>query len=388
MMNRLDRLTPLLDSFVQKGPAGCSLRIAQRGETLYEHCVGYADLETKKPLEPDTLFRIFSMSKLFTCTAALILFERGLYLLNDPLEAYLPEFKNPQVYRHTDRGSLYTSPAARPIRVKDLFTMSSGLAYPDGSLETGRQMEQALKELNAKAVVGEKVDIRTLAKALAAIPLAFDPGTHWLYSMSHDVLGAFVEVVSGKKFGQFMQEEIFDPLGLKDTFFRIPQEKKHRLSSAYERAQDGTLTKMNDLDANYQPDAILEMGGAGLISSLGDYSRFAQVLARGELNGVRLLSPGTVAMMATNHLSPQQLADYDWPYLEGFGYGLGVRVLMDKASSGSNSNIGEFGWNGFLGTIAVIDPKEQLTAVYMQQMTPSTEDYHMSRIRNVLFGAI
>lgn len=391
-MGQFDRLTPLLKSFVEKGPAGCACAVMHKGEIVYEGYFGYADLETKREISQDTIYRIFSMSKVITCTAALILYERGLYLLNDPLEEYLPEFKNPKVYKVTSNGSLYISPASRPLIIKDLFTMSSGLPYEGNDTETGRQIARKINELKSKSE-GGKFDIRALSKAIAEIPLAFDPGTHWMYGMSHDILGALIEVLSGKKFSQFLKDEIFDPLGMKDTSFRISEDKRNRLCTMYDRSKDGVLTKNTNagerVGARFEPDDILECGGSGLLSTLGDYSRFAHMLARGgELDGVRILSRKTIELMATNHLNPQQLADFNWPYLAGYGYGLGVRTMIDPAAGGCNGSIGEFGWSGLAGTWVMIDPKEQLSAVYMQQMLPNFEAYHQPRLRNVIYGSI
>ena len=166
------------------------------------------------------------MTKVITCTAALILYERGLFTLNDPLEEYLPEFKNPQVYHQTPNGNMYIAPAKRSILVKDLFTMTSGLTYGGNQKESERQTSKVMEELRHKKADGEKYDVRTLSKALAKIPLAFEPGTHWRYSLSHDVLGAFIEVVSGKSFVVSFEEEIFEPLGMEDTFFRIPRKER------------------------------------------------------------------------------------------------------------------------------------------------------------------
>ncbi|QAA34437.1 serine hydrolase domain-containing protein [Clostridium manihotivorum] len=388
-MNQFERLTPLLKSFVEKGPAGCSCSVSRNGEELYRNFEGFADLENKRPITEDTIFRIYSMTKVITCTAALILYERGLFLLNDPLEEYLPEFKNPQVHRYTPYGALSTSPASRPITIKDLFTMSSGLTYTGDNIETARCLSKTMDKLNAKYDEGKKFDVRTFSKEIAKVPLAFDPGSHWQYGYSHDVLGALIEVVSNKKFGQFLKDEIFDPLGMKDTFFSIPDEKLHRLSNIYDRSEDGTLTKNSNMDRDYRPDATFESGGAGLLSTLKDYSIFAQMLAcGGELNGTRILSKKTIELMSTNHLTEAQLLDFDWSYQAGYGYGLGVRVMIDRAKGGSNSSLGEFGWCGMAGTWVMIDPKEKLSAVYMQQMFPNFEAYHQPRLRNVIYGSL
>ncbi|MCR2823645.1 serine hydrolase domain-containing protein [Lederbergia panacisoli] len=383
-MNRLEsKLKPLLRSFVENGPPGCALSVSSNGETIFEDYVGLADIETKKEIASDTIYRIYSMTKVVTCTAALMLYERGLFLLNDPLEEYLPEFKDSQVYRKNELGELYTSPAKRSITVKDLFTMTSGLTYPGEGNETEQQVGKAMQEL------GGKLTTRTIAKSLASIPLAFDPGTKWHYGLSHDVLGAFIEVLSGKTFGQFLQEEIFEPLHMKDTFFRIPEDKKDRLASNYTRDESGKLRKNTEMDSHIQADAKFESGGGGLLSTLGDYSRFAQMLAcGGKLDRERIIGRKTVNLMATNHLTQENNDQYNWGYLSGYGYGLGVRTLVDPALGGINSSIGEFGWSGLLGTWVLIDPKENLSAVYMQQMLPNLEAYHQPRLRAVIYGEI
>ncbi|MCJ8007084.1 serine hydrolase domain-containing protein [Lederbergia wuyishanensis] len=386
-MSRLEsKLKPLLRSFVENGPPGCALSVSRNGEMIFEDYVGLSDIDTQKEIKPDTIYRIYSMTKVVTCTAALMLFERGLFLLNDPLEEYLPEFKDPLVYRTNEKGEIYTSPAARSITVKDLFTMTSGLTYPGEGNETERQVGKAMQELHKQ---GEKLTNRALAKSLASIPLAFDPGTKWQYGLSHDVLGAFIEVITGKSFGQFLKDEIFEPLHMKDTFFRIPEEKRDRLSSNYTWDENGKLRKNTDMDSHIQPDATFESGGGGLLSTLGDYSRFAQMLANGgELDGERIIGRKTIELMSSNHLTPENNHNYNWGYLSGYGYGLGVRTLVDPALGGINSSIGEFGWSGLLGTWVLIDPKENLSAVYMQQMLPNLEAYHQPRLRAVIYGEV
>ena len=388
-MNQFERLSPLLKSFLVNGPAGCACSVIHNGELKYQEYFGYSDLDTKTPITPDTIYRIFSMTKVITCTAALMLYERGLYLLNDPLGEYLPEFKSPDVYRYTANNSLYASPAAAPILVKDLFTMTSGLTYDDNDTETGRQVRNMIAELDRKEAAGQKYDIRDFSRALAGIPLSFDPGTHWRYSLGHDVLAAFVEAVSGKKFGQFLKDEIFEPLGMKNTFHRLPEEKKHLLCSYYDRSINGQLSKSTLLDTHIHPDSIFEGGGSGLLTTLGDYARFAQMLVQGGvLDGIRILGRKTVELMSANHLNNQQMADFNWSHLAGYGYGLGVRVLVNPPAGGYNGTVGEFGWAGMLGTWLLIDPKEQLSLVYMQQLIPNLEQFQAPRIHNVLYGSL
>ncbi|MGI8384284.1 serine hydrolase domain-containing protein [Robertmurraya sp. P23] len=382
------QLRTLLNSFVEKGPAGCACSVYHQGKQVFEDYIGYEDVETEKPIALDTIYRIYSNTKVVTCVAALKLYERGLFLLNDPIENYLPEFKNPLVYRKNESGEIYTSPASSSIKVKDLFTMTSGLTYEGDGNETERQVKEALKRVMESGDTNQ-FDTRSLSKMLAEIPLAFDPGTKWQYGFSHDILGALVEVLSGKTFGEFLKDEIFDPLEMKDTFFKIPEGKSDRLCSLYDRSENGVLTKNRLIDGNYQPGTMFESGGAGLLSTLDDYSRFAHMLANGgELDGVKILSRKTVELMSRNHLQPEHFSDYNWEYLKGYGYGLGVRVLMNPAEAGSNSSVGEFGWSGLAGTWVLIDPKEKLSAVYMQQMFPNFEAYHQPRLRSVIYGAL
>jgi CubicO group peptidase (beta-lactamase class C family) len=384
-MKSLEKLHPLLKSFVDKGPAGCACSVTYQGETRFEDYVGLQDLESAKPITADTIYRIYSMSKVVTCVAALMLYERGLFLLNDPLEEYLPEFKDPKVYRMTEKGEKYITSATRSIRIKDLFTMTSGLTYEGDGNETEREVKKVMQLLRRE----NTFNVRKLSVALAKIPLAFDPGTEWRYGLSHDVLGALIEVLSGKTFGEFLSEEIFQPLSMNDTFFKIPDEKKHRLCSLYVRNEEGSLLKNTRLDEQYQPGTLFESGGAGLLSTLSDYSTFAHMLANGgELDGVRILGRKTVELMSTNHLTSDQLSFYNWDYLAGYGYGLGVRTMKSPPAGGSNSSIGEFGWSGLAGTWVLIDPKEKLSAVYMQQMMPNLEAYHQPRLRNVIYGSL
>ncbi len=382
-MNQLRRLTPLLKSVIEKGPAGCACIVVQRGDVLYQEGFGYADLQQKRKIEPDTIYRIYSMTKVVTCAAALMLYERGLYLLNDPLEEYLPEFKNPRVYRYSDLGVMSVGPAARSIRIKDLFTMSSGLTYGGDETETERQTA-AIQDVAVRTM-----DMRALSRALADVPRAFDPGARWKYGLSHDVLAALVEALSGQTFGEFLRKEIFEPLGMTDTSFRLGKDKRDRLSTMYDRADDGRLTPNTAKDAPFEEGCRYESGGGGLLSTLGDYSRFAQALAEGgALDGARILSPKTVQLMGTNHLDPAQLKDFDWSQMSGYGYGLGVRVMIDPAAGGINGSLGEFGWAGLAGSWVLIDPNERLSVVYMQQMLPSLEPYIHPRLRAVIYGSL
>lgn len=384
-MELASKLQPLLNSFVENGPSGCSLQVMHHGEKVLEDYVGYADLETKALISAESIFRIHSMTKVVTCTAALMLYERGMFLLNDPLEEYLPEFKNIHVYQSNDQGEIYSAPVKSSIKIKDLFMMTSGLTYPGEGDETERKAGIKMEELKQ----ANELTNRNLSKALASIPLAFEPGSQWRYGLSHDVLGALIEVISGKSLGDFLQKNIFDRLDMKDSFFRLPEDKKHRLVSLYNRSEEGELSKNVSMDEHIQPNSTYESGGAGLLSTLNDYSRFAQMLANGgSWEEERIIGEKTISLMRTNHLDSEQMNYYNWDHLQGYGYGLGVRTLIDPVKGGANSSIGEFGWLGLAGTWVMIDPKEKLSAVYMQQMFPNFEAYHQPRLRAVIYGSL
>lgn len=387
-MTKFNKLDQLLESFITNGPPGCALQVNHKGKKIYENYLGFADLEEKKPIQEDTIYRIYSMSKVVTCVAALKLYEKGLFLLNDPLEIYLPEFKDAQVM--IENGvEISHEKATNPIKVKDLFMMTSGLTYGGTETEVERQVSDIMELIREGKYPDNKTAVRALSEALATVPLAFHPGTSWRYGLSHDVLGALIEVVSGKTFGNFLNEEIFEPLKMNDTFFKIPSTKIERLSRLYNRSEKGILTRNTTIDNSPEPGPIPESGGAGLLSTLWDYSRFAEMLAHGgELDGVRILSKNTIKLMASNHLNEKQKQAFDWDYLRGYSYGLGVRTMVDLPAAGSNGAIGEFGWSGLAGTWVLVDPINQLSAVYMQQMMPNFEAFHQPRLRNVIYGLI
>ena len=248
-------------------------------------------------------------------------------------------------------------------------------------------MEKVKAELAKKH---GKYDIVTEVRAMGSVPIAFEPGTRWLYGYGHDIVAALIQVVSGKTVGQFLQDEIFDPLGMKDTGYRYKGDIEQRMISHYNRDEDGNYKKMPGfLDEFHQPDAICEMGGAGLYSTVRDYLKFSQMLANGGVyNGQRIIGRKTIDLMRSNHLNEEQLKDFRNSYLAGYGYGLGVRTMMDIAEGHSNGSPGEFGWTGALGTYVSIDPSEKSSIVYMHQMLPNMEEYHHLRVRAVANGCL
>ena len=386
-MAKFDDLSMLLDQYVKNGPAGCGCAVAKEGKTLYEGYFGYADLEEKKPITKDTIYRLFSMTKVITCAAALILFERGKFLLNEPLYEYFPEYRHAQVFVTDSEGSFHTVKAKSPILIKHAFNMSVGLGFQYGESPTSKEMAKVQEELQKKH---GKYDIVTEVKGMGSVPLEFHPGTHWLYGYGHDIIAALIQLISGKTVGQFLQDEIFGPLGMDNTGYRFRDGNESRMASYYRKDESGKMTKISSfLDEFHETDAIYEGGGAGLYSTVSDYLKFSQMMANGGVyKGERIIGRKTIDLMRTNHLSNEQLKDFENSYLAGYGYGLGVRTLMSNAQGHSNGSIGEFGWTGMLGTYVSIDPQEGFSIVYMHQMDPNMEEYHHLRVRAIANGCI
>lgn len=388
-MQKFDKAGMFMDNLVKEEKvAGCSVKIILDNKMVYEHYTGYVDVNKQIPIEEDTLFRIYSMTKPITVTAALQLYEQGKFLLNDPIAEYLPEFKEMQVCIPDKKGGYELVPAKRDIRIKDLFCMTSGLTYDGTSCLTERLTGELLQMLY-KEFEKRSCPTREFVKRIAKLPLAFEPGTRWRYGLSHDVLGGLVEVLSGQRFSEYVKEHICEPLAMGDTAFHMEKEKLGRLASIY-TYQDGQLAPRTDIfQKNYTMKSLCESGGAGLISSLPDYIKFASTLTNGgiSMEGEKLLGKQTVDLMRRDHLG--RLYSYmDWKVLSGYSYGLGVRTLAYPEEGGVNGTIGEFGWSGMAGTYVLMDPEKALTVVYMQQLVPSMEDWIHPRLRNIIYGCL
>lgn len=373
-----------LKELVTRGPAGCGCAVAQDGEILFENYYGYADLEKQIPVTDQSLFRQFSSTKVIICTAAMMLFERGGFLLTDPISEYFPEWDHTMVAEKQEDGTVRLRPARRPIQVKDCFTMAMGIGY-GGDDYTHQQAASVRKKLVAEHPA---YTLRDDIRAMAQVPVCFDPGTHWLYGFGHELVAGLIEVVSGKTVGEFLKEEIFDPLEMKHTGYRYTGNQKEQMVTAYQRDRFGNLTPAaGPLDALHEPDARYEGGGAGLFSSVPDYLRFSQMLAcGGRWKNIQLIGRKTIDLMRTNQLNEQQMKDFTFPYVEGYGYGLGVRTMVHPVNT--STSIGEFGWTGAMGTYVAIDPSEKCSVVYMHNLQPNMEMEVHSRVRNIAFGAI
>ena len=366
---RLARLSDAMQAYVDEQKlAGLVTLIARRGRVVHFEAFGMQDREAGKPMQLDSLFRIYSMTKPITSVAALVLFERGKFLLNDPVEKYIPELAGLRVIEDPAGPLDDTRPLEREISIRDLLVHTSGFSYewiiPAGPLA------EAVEALQRKSWDG---DLLNFVRRLAELPLAYPPATRWNYGMSTDVLGHVVAVVSGVPLDVFLREQIFEPLGMLDTDFHVPPEKLGRFAASYGPASGGGLRVIDAPSGSRfsRPPTFFE-GGGGLVSTASDYARFAQMLlGGGELDGRRILGAKTVELMVQNHLSEQELeADYLKTEFPGWGFGLGVSVVTDIARTQLPGTNGEYGWNGAAGTSFWVDPAEDLIAIQMTQFMP------------------
>ena len=344
--------------------AGCAAKIIRNGETLFEGCFGYANIEKQVPISENTIFPIASMSKVITVAAIMQLYEQGLFKLWDPVSEFLPGFKNPTVAVVKPNGEVDIVPAKGQVTMRQLFTMTSGVPYAGTDTAAARIRRQKEEELASQ---GKKLSTVEYCNLVGQLPLAFEPGDHWMYGFSIDVLGAVIEVLSGKTLGEYLKEKIFNPLGMKDTGFFVPPEKQDRIATLYH-----ILEGMKPVDRKYPSEKpAFEGGGGGLFSTVEDYSRFAQMLlCGGTLKGERILGRKTIDLISRDHLTPQQQATHNWETQRGYGYGLGVRVMTNPEIAGINGSVGEWGWDGAFGNWFCVDPRENLTCVYLTTNLP------------------
>jgi CubicO group peptidase (beta-lactamase class C family) len=365
--SRLQRLSHVMQQYVDRQDfAGIITLIAREGQVAHFETFGWQDKETNRPMAPDTIFRIYSMTKPIASAALMMLVEEGKVRLSDPLSRYLPAFKDAKVL--VARGSDYDLvPAKREILVHDLFTHSGGLSY--GGDEHSALDEMYRKEVWGPRERGEDPTLEEWMTILSKLPLAYHPGTAFRYSVSIDVLGYIVQKASGLPFDTFLQERIFDPLGMPDTGFMVPAEKLARFAAVYGPAEGGGIKSIVDLDkGRFTRPTRAPSGGGGLVSTTADYFRFGQMLLNGgQLDGVRLLGRKTVEWMLQNHL-PEGLHPMD-ALCNGFG--LGGSVLLHPGLSHRPGSVGNFGWGGAANTEWWIDPLEKLQCLIMLQYMPA-----------------
>ena len=366
---------------------GVSALVLHKGKELYYNQFGYADAEKGVPMQRDTIIRLYSMSKPVTAAATMILVERGELDLWDPVSKYLPCFKNQKVW-DDEKGEVESE---REVTIFDLLNMTSGITYPDAETEPGRRMQTVVETFVARRDAGERVDTQEYMRGIASVPLVFQPGDRWMYGFSADVLGGVIEAALGKPYGVFLQEELFGPLEMKDTGFYVPAEKLGRFAQAYEPTEDGQLVPHigSHLGEYYKEDVAFESGGAGLVSTLDDYSHFASMLVhKGMYNGKQILGRKTVEFMTQNRLTEHQRRTLIWDSVLGYGYGCLMRVLINQGAAGSNATLGEFGWDGWTGNYVTMDSTEDLVFLYFIQRCGAGTTPAVRKLRMVTYGAL
>jgi CubicO group peptidase (beta-lactamase class C family) len=369
---RLARLDRHLAGYVDEGGlAGWQVLVARGGRIVHLGMHGARNAETGAPVEQDTLWRIYSMTKPVTSVAVLQLFEKGLLSLDDPVERWIPSFGSARVFTGGTSETPQTRPVEEPVRVWHLLSHTAGLTY---GWHYQHPVDAIYRAAGLEARAPEGMDLATAVDAWAGMPLWYEPGTEWGYSVSVDVLGRLIEVVSGQSLGDYFSEQIFGPLDMRDAGFWLNEEQAERLATMYEH--DPETHRIRSVDSSPPQSAPLApSGGGGLFASLRDYHRFTQMLARGgELDGRRLLGSRTVQLMTRNHLpGGATLSQIGHPLgtpLHGMGFGLGVAVLIDPQAIHSYGSKGLYGWSGAASTIFNVDPKEELVILFMTQLVP------------------
>jgi CubicO group peptidase (beta-lactamase class C family) len=384
---RLERLTSGLQTYVDEGRvAGSVALVARRGKVVYLRAFGQRDRESGSPMRTDSIFRIASQSKAITAIAAMMLVEEGKLSLTDPLQRFFPEFANGKVAVPRENGQGYDLVAARrPITIRDLLLHTSGLGYGTGPAADAWQKAG----IQGWYFADRDEPIGALVARMGSLPLDAQPGERWVYGYSLDVLGAVIEKVSGLPFDAYLQQRVFAPLGLRDTSFNVPEQKRDRFVTVYAAGADGKLTRAPD-GGGWQggqgsyvggPRKAFS-GGAGLTSTAEDYARVLQMmLGGGRLGDARLLSRTTVELMTSDHLG-------EIFFRPGSGEGLGFSVVKDAGLRGSHGSVGEYGWGGAYHTTYWVDPKEELVVVYLTQVLPAGNLDDFEKLRALVYQAI
>lgn len=390
-MESKQRLDRLLQHFVSAGVPGCGLAVNFKGKIVYTGYCGLARIEDGKKVDENTIYKIASCTKNITATVVMKLYEEGAILLNDPVEKYLPFFKDIPYQVSDGSGEIIKRPTSRALTIKDLLMMTSGIPYMGKGSPTAADYMEKIGNMYSMTVM-------ELAEKISRIPLQFDPGTHWQYGLSYDVLAAVVEAVTGQTYAQYLKQAIFEPLGMYHTTFVYTNAMAEDMAHTYMLDGKKHINVTREPNITETNGGKLESGGGGLMSTLGDLIKFAGMWGQGGIwEGKRILSRNTIDLMRKNHLRGQALEDFirmseqSYPWYKGYGWGLAGRTLIDCQEAGSNGSIGEFGWCGAFGPYILADPEKELAAVYTQQMSPvigGMQDYCHPRVRNVVYSLL
>jgi len=382
---RLEVLTSTLDAYAESGRlAGGVALVIRKGRTAYLHAFGKRDREANSPMAADAIFRIASQSKALTSVGIMMLQEDGKLLISDPVSKYIPEFANTTVAVPKDGGGYDIFKAKRQITIRDLLTHTSGISYGTGP---AKDKWEAAKITGWYFADRDEPIAETVAR-IAALPMDAQPGERFIYGYSTDILGVVIEKAGGLPLDRFLSERIFEPLGMKDTSFYLPTAKASRLAAVYS-AKGNSIERAADPGLGVGQGAYLNgprksfSGGAGLLSTAGDYGRFLQMLASGgQLDGKRILSRKSVELMTSDHL---RNIKYD---REGQGFGLGFSIVKDVGAYGAPTSVGEFGWGGAYHSSYWVDPKEQMVVVYFTQLIPAGSIDDFGKLRALVYQAI
>ena len=368
---RLTRIDSVLNEYVKKHwIVGAVTLVVKDNQLIQYKGYGYADEETKKPMANNSIFRIMSQTKAIVSVGALMLYEEGKFLLDEPIADFIPEFRHPKViakYNWADT-TFTTVPAKRAITFRDLLTHTSGIGYPDIGNDSMNAIYAKAKIPSGLGYFDE--DLLQEMKALANLPLAFQPGTHWMYGLNADLLGCLIEVISGMNLEDYLRKKIFEPLGMKDTYFNLPKEKFNRLATVYTEDASGNIIKWSHTFRHIDPEYPMMIkhyfsGGAGLSSTAFDYAIFLQMLLNGGIySGHRILSPRTVELMTQSQINDL------WLGTDKFG--LGFEITTEKGAAIVARSKGSFSWGGYYGTTYWADPEKKLVCLIMTQQTPNS----------------
>lgn len=376
-----DKLKDFLDYYLPMlGVPGSDTVIYQDHNEIFRHSSGFDSLSGRTPVRRDAIYNIYSCTKVATCVAALQLIERGEMLATDPVHVYFPEYKNLTVERRGPDGKMHIERATRPMLVKHLFSMTSGLDY--------NVRRPALERLRYESV--GRCSTLDVVRVLPADPLRAEPGESYCYGLSHDVLGGLVELISGISLGEYMKKNIFDPLGMKDTTFKITDENYGRIASQYTYDAVGRCAIEIARDSNdLRFGQGYESGGAGLLSTVDDYILLMDALANGGVgrNGNRILSAASVELLRTTTLTERQNSEFAVGQHAGYEYCYGVRKMADQAAGGSLAALGSFGWDGMRMCVAVSDPKNKI-AIFHAEHIDSMNPIILPRLLNVIYSCI
>jgi CubicO group peptidase (beta-lactamase class C family) len=395
---RLERITDHIErNYI--GPAkiaGCQVAVARHGHIAYLKSFGMMDIERNKPTRDDTIYRIYSMTKPITSVALMTLYEQGYFQLNDPVSRYVPSWKNHRVWVSGEGADMVTEAPGRPITFRDVLSHMAGLTYGGGLPGVGVQhpIDNIYRTLRIRSA-GTTDTMMEFMDKLSQVPLRYQPGQAWMYSLATDVCGALVEIISGKPLAQYLQDVIFGPLGMVDTAFHVAADKQDRFAANYERGPDKKLKLLDDpATSSFIKEPAFKSGGGGLTGTTADYMRFCEMLRRGgELDGHRILGPRTLEIMHMNHLpggkdlTQVAIGGFSETANEGVGFGLGFASTMDQVATGGLGT-GDYYWGGAASTIFWVDPKEDLTMVFMTQLMPSGTFNFRGQLKSLVYSAI